>query len=158
MENLETRIKKDIKTTLPTKNQVRLDTLRNILSEIVVFQKNIGISKTITPENEMAILKKLAKQRKESISMFSPAGRQDLVDKETAQLLIINEYLPAEKTEDEIQLIINNEIENLKSTLQEEVSNKHFGKIMQAVMKTLAGSGDGTIVSNLIKKTLNLQS
>jgi uncharacterized protein YqeY len=91
---------------MKAKDNVRTETLRSIRAEILKMDKS-GMNREMSEEEEIELISRQAKMRKESIEMFAQAGRQDLVDKESAQLLIINEYLPAQMSADEAEAIVS---------------------------------------------------
>jgi uncharacterized protein YqeY len=155
-ERLETTIKNVLTKTLKedSKNSVAIETYKAILSELTYLQKKIGIDKQYSEDDELAILKKLAKQRNESMLMFKEGKRMDLYVREEAQLEVLKKYLPAERSTEEINSVIDSEMVELKGSLQEEITQKHFGKIMSMVMSKLKGT-DGKIVSDLIKQKFN---
>ena len=103
---LKEKINEDLKKAMLAGPSVRLDTIRSIRAEILKMDKS-GMNREMTPEEEIGLLNKQAKQRKESIEMFSAAGRQDLVDKEQGQLDILMEYLPKPLSNEEAEVIIN---------------------------------------------------
>ena len=105
----------------------------------------------MTPEEEIQLLSKQAKMRKESIDIFSQAGRTDLVEHENAQLEIINEFLPKQLTEEETEKIITAILAPMG-----ELTAKDLGKVMGPVMKELKGKVDGKIVQDIVKKKLGI--
>lgn len=96
--SLKVKINEDLNNALKAKDIVRIDTLRSIRAEILKMDKS-GMNREMTPEEEIQLLAKQAKMRKESIELFEQAGRKDLVDKEQAQLDLINQYLPEQMSE-----------------------------------------------------------
>lgn len=108
------------------------------------------MNREMTEEEEIQLLSKQAKMRRESIEMFQTAGRQDLVDKETAQLNIINEYLPEQMSSDEAENVIVKILTDTGAT-----SQKDFGKVMGEIMKQLKGKIDGKIIQDIVKSKLS---
>lgn len=144
------QILNDIKTAMKEKDQLRLDTVRFLQSAI----KNKEIDSRpnpITDEDVMGVIKKLVKQRKESIDQFLAAGRQDLVDKEAAELKILETYLPAQMGREQIEKIVGEVIAETKAS-----SIKDMGTVMKGVMAKTAGAADNKIVSELIKAKLQV--
>lgn len=147
--SLKEKINEDLKKAMLAGPSVRLDTIRSIRAEILKMDKS-GMNREMTPEEEISLLNKQAKQRKESIEMFSAAGRQDLVDKEQGQLDILMEYLPKPLSNEEAEVIINKIIADTGATTQ-----KDFGKVMGAASKELKGKIDGKIIQEIVKSKLS---
>lgn len=147
--SLKDTINEDLKKAMLAGPSVRLDTVRAIRAEILKMDKS-GMNREMNPEEEIALLTKQAKQRKESIEMFSAAGRQDLVDKEQAQLDILSEYLPKPLSSEEAEVIINKIIADAGASTQ-----KDFGKVMGAASKELKGKIDGKIIQEIVKSKLS---
>lgn len=142
------RIMNDIKSSMKEKNSLRLNTLRFLQSAI----KNCEIDlrpNQITENDVMGVIKKLVKQRKESIEQYSAGGRQDLVDQETAELKILEEFLPAQLSKEQIQTIVNDVIVALNAK-----TIKDMGPVMKEVISRAKGQADNKTVSELIKSKL----
>lgn len=146
--SLKDKIVEDLKTAMKNQDAVRMETLRSIRAEILKFEKS-GIEREMNEEDELQILMRQVKMRKESIEMFEKGNRSDLVEKEQKQLDIINEYLPKPLSREEAEEIINNIIKEMG-----EVTEKDFGKVMSASMKSLKGKFDGKIIQELVKSKL----
>lgn len=146
--SLKDKINADLKTAMINKDAVRLETIRSIRSEILKMDKS-GMDREMTEEEEVQLVSRQAKLRKEAIEQYQAAGRTDLVEKEQAQLNIINEYLPAQLTEEEAEVIIDGVIKDTGAT-----SQKDFGKVMGAAMKALKGKVEGNVIQNIVKKKL----
>ncbi len=134
---------------MKAKDITRTETLRSIRSEILKMDKS-GMDREMTEEEEIQLLSKQAKMRRESIEMFQTAQRQDLVDKETSQLSIINEYLPKQMSAEEAGAVIEKILTDTGVT-----SQKDFGKVMGDVMKQLKGKIDGKIIQEILKSKLS---
>ena len=147
--SLKIKITEDLNSALKSKNNTRIDTLRSIRAEILKMDKS-GINREMNEEEEIQLLSKQAKMRRESIEMFQNAGRQDLVDKENSQLEIINEYLPKQMSPEEADGIITKILSESGFT-----SQKDFGKAMGEVMKQLKGKIDGKIIQDILKSKLS---
>jgi uncharacterized protein len=104
---------------------------------------------TLTEEEEMALLSQQAKQRRDSIDQFQKANRVDLADKEAQELAIIESYLPAQLSAEEVEAIIRDIIQEVGAT-----SPKEMGKVMGPVMQRLKGQADGKMVQTLVQKLL----
>ena len=147
--SLKDKINEDLKAAMISGDKVRLETIRAIRSEVLKMDKS-GMNREMTPEEEIDLLNKQAKQRRESIDMFTQADRKDLVEKEQAQLNIISEYLPKQLTKEEAEEIINKIIAETGAT-----TSKDFGKVMGASSKALKGMIDGKIVQEIVKSKLS---
>ncbi|MFZ4592109.1 MAG: GatB/YqeY domain-containing protein [Ignavibacteria bacterium] len=146
--SLKDKIGDDLKQSMLAQNAFRTETLRSIRAEILKMDKS-GMDREMNEEEELQLLNKQAKMRKESIEMFVAAGRADLVERETKQLEIINEYLPKQLTREEAEAIIDNVIKESGAT-----SAKDIGKVMGPVMKELKGKFDGKIIQEIVKSRL----
>jgi len=147
--SLKEKINEDLKAAMKSGEAVRLETLRAIRAEVLKMDKS-GLNREMTPEEEIDLLNKQAKQRRESIEMFSQANRNDLVEKEQAQLNIISEYLPKQLSKEEAEEVINKIIAELGASTQ-----KDFGKVMGASSKELKGKIDGKIIQEIVKSKLS---
>jgi uncharacterized protein len=145
--NLKEKINTALTQAMKEKNSVRLDTLRSIRAEILKMEKS-GINREMTEEEENQLIAKQAKLRKESIEIFEQNNRQDLADREKAQLEIIGEFLPKPLTEAELKEII----ENVFASFAEPPAQKDFGKVMGQVMKEVKGRADGKAIQELVKQ------
>ncbi len=145
--SLKERLKADMKEAMKAKDKVKLSTIRMINSLI----KNAEIEKRgeLTDEEIIQLLMKYAKQRKESIEMYEKGGRQDLVEKEKAELAVVESYLPKQMSEEEIREIVKQTIEEVGAS-----SVKDMGKVMKAVMPKVKGRADGSVVNRIVKELL----
>ena len=150
--SLKNKINEDLNNALKNKDSVKIDTLRSIRAEILKMDKS-GMNREMNADEEIQLLSKQAKMRRESIELFSQAGRQDLVDKEQAQLDVISGYLPKQMSNEEADVIIS------KIVLDSGVtSQKDFGKVMGEVMKELKGKIDGKVIQEILKSKLTQDS
>ncbi len=143
------KIMNDMKTAMRDKDQVRLDTIRFLQSAI----KNREIENRpnpLTPDDVLAVIKKMAKQRKESIEQYQAASRQDLVDKEAAELKVIESYLPTQMSKEQVEAVVGEVIAETKAS-----SIKDMGTVMKAVLAKTAGAADGKMISEVIKSKLS---
>jgi len=145
---LREKIAEDMKASMKSGDKIRLETIRSIRALILEFDKS-GANRSLTPEDEIAMLSTAVKKRKESVEMFTAAGRIDLAEKESAELKILQEYLPKQLSEEEIS-------EEIKAiALQVNAASKaDFAKLMPAAMKQLKGKADGKTVKSLVEKFL----
>jgi uncharacterized protein len=143
------RLSEDMKNAMRAKESLKLETIRFLNSAI----KNKEIEmrpEPITEKEIMDVIKKLVKQRKESIEQFTAAGRTDLADKENSELKILEEYLPAQISKEKIEALVLETIKELNAT-----SVKDMGAVMKSVIAKTAGSADNKLVSEIIKAKLN---
>ncbi|MGD8408051.1 MAG: GatB/YqeY domain-containing protein [Thiohalophilus sp.] len=145
--SLKLRINDDVKTAMRSKDKERLATLRLITAAIK--QKEVDERIELNDEQIISVLEKMIKQRKDSIEQFEKAGRTELADKEKAELAIINEYMPAQLTEAEINAAIDAAIAETGAS-----EMKEMGKVMGVLKPKLAGKADMSQVSALIKQKL----
>jgi uncharacterized protein YqeY len=143
------KINADLKAAMLAKDEVGLRGIRAIKAAILMAQTETGASKDLTPEKEIAILQKLVKQRKDSITIFEQQNRTDLADKEKEEVAVIEKYLPAQMSEDEIEAMVKEII-----TSTGAAGMKDMGKVMGAASKSMAGKADGTLISQVVKKLL----
>ena len=140
----------DMKEAMKAKDQVRLEAIRFLQAAI----KNREIELRPDPINQdevLGVVKKMVKQRKESIDQYQAAGRQDLVDKEATELKIIEAYLPAQMSKDQIEKLVLETIAELKAS-----TIKDMGPVMKSVIAKSQGTADNKIVSELIKAKLQV--
>ncbi len=145
--SLKDQITEDMKTAMRAKDSERLGTIRMLLA--AVKQKEVDERIVVDDVTLVAIVDKLIKQRKDSISQFTAAGRQDLADKETAELKVLEAYLPQRLSEAEIKAEV--------AAIVAEVGAKgaaDMGKVMGAVKTRLAGKADMGLVSAAVKAAL----
>jgi len=131
-------------------DRLRLETLRTLRA--VLTEREIehrGTGKEMTTEDEISVLASAAKKRRESIEQFQKGGRQDLVDQETSELAIIQEYLPKQLSPEEITSVIKEII-----VLTSATGAADFGKVMPLVMKQLKGKADGRMIQETVRKAL----
>ena len=131
--SLKEKINEDLKNAMKAQDAFRTETLRSIRAEILKMDKS-GMNREMNEEEELQLLTRQVKMRKESIEMFQNAGRTDLVERETKQMEIINEYLPKHISREEAEKIIFGIIESTGAS-----TPKDIGKVMGPVMKELKG-------------------
>ncbi len=142
------KINEDLKNAMKSGDKVRLDTLRSIRAAIIEFEKS-GDKAEMTPEMEFKILNGAAKKRKDAIEMYKNANRPELLEKEEAELSIIQEYLPKMMDESEVRQFIKDKIVAIGA-----VGMKDMGKVMGPSMKELNGKADGSLVQKIVKELL----
>ncbi|MEA5469580.1 GatB/YqeY domain-containing protein [Spirulina sp. 06S082] len=149
--SLKDRLTENIKTAMKAKDKIRLETIRSIKK--AVMEKEISLrpegQDTLTEAQELDILAQQAKQRRDSIEQYSNAGRDDLADREAQELVIIEEYLPQQLSEEELSQLIDEIITKVGAKLP-----KNMGKVMGMAMKQLKGKADGKQVQAMVKAKL----
>lgn len=147
--SLQTQIMDAMKTAMKEKDTVALESLRAIKSAILLAQTESGAKEEISPEEEIKLLQRLVKQRKDSAAIYIEQNRQDLADPELAQVAVIEKFLPAQLSEEEVEVVVRRIIaENNFSGMAD------MGKVMGIASKELAGQADGKTISNSVKKAL----
>lgn len=145
---LKDQITEDMKTAMRAKDAPRLLTIRGLLA--AMKQREVDERITLDDAAVVAIVDKLIKQRKDSIAQFTTAGRTDLVDKESAELAVLEGYLPQRMSADEINAEVAKLVAELGAT-----GPGDMGKVMGAVKTRLAGKADMALVSTAVKQALN---
>ena len=148
--DLDSRISDKIKEAMKAKDIIRLETLRAIKSAIILVKTKSGEKKNLTDNDELVLLQKLAKQRRESSDIFKSQNRNDLANSEEAQLKIIQEFLPKQLDYLELEKIIKDIILDVKAK-----SMKDMGKVMGNANKIIAGKADGKKIAEIVKKNLS---
>ena len=149
---LKEKITEDMKTAMRAKDSERLGTIRLLLSAIK--QKEVDERVVVDDVMAVAIVDKLIKQRKDSIEAFEKAVRQDLADKEKAELLVLQAYLPARLSADEVTVEVKAIVAALAAEMGRAVGPADLGKVMGAAKAQLAGKADMGQVSSAVKATL----
>lgn len=147
--SLKLRVESEIKQAMLAKAKDRLRALRAIKSMIMLEETKSGGDKGISEEDEMKLLTKAAKQRKDSAEIYQQQNREDLASVELAELEIINEFLPKQLTEEEVEA----ELKQIISQIGAE-GPKDMGKVMGVATKQLAGKADGKLISQKVKALL----
>ena len=148
MSQLKKRIIDDMKLAMKAKDKQALKAVRMILGAIK--QKEVDDRIELDDAKVMAVIQKMVKQRKDSISQFSDAGRIDLVDVEEAELVVINSYMPEQLSDEEVSVAVDKAITNSGAN-----SMKDMGKLMGMLKSQLDGQADMGLVSRLIKDKLS---
>jgi uncharacterized protein YqeY len=147
--SLQQDIMTAMKTAMKAKDQTALAALRAVKSEILLA-KTSGAGDELSEADEIKLLQKLVKQRKDSAAIFNEQGRADLAEPELAQAAIIEQFLPQQLSEEEIEKVVVMTIESVGAT-----SMKDMGKVMGMVSKELAGQADGKTISTIVKAKLS---
>lgn len=148
---LNDRIAADLKDAMRARDDVRRRTLRSVRSALMKkeIDEREGGEGTLTEEQELAVLQKEAKQRRESIEQFESAGREDLAEKEREELAVIEDYLPSQLSEDELRDKIEAIIEDVGAE-----SMADMGAVMGRAMGALRGRADGNAVRKIVEELL----
>lgn len=146
--SLQKKVMEQMKAAMKAKDTVALESLRAIKSALLVLQTESGAG-DITEEAEIALVQKLVKQRKDSAAIYIEQGRQDLADPELAQVAVIEQFLPEQLSEEEIEKVVVQTIEAVGAS-----GMKDMGKVMGIVSKELAGQADGKTISTIVKAKL----
>ena len=150
---LKDRITEDMKTAMRAKDAPRLLTIRGLLAALK--QREVDERIVLTDADVIAIVDKLIKQRKDSISQFGAAGRIDLVDKETFELHVLESYLPQRLDAAQIDAQVALAIAGVSTELGRAAGAADMGKVMAAVKAKLAGQAEMAMVSVAVKKALS---
>jgi uncharacterized protein YqeY len=145
---LRQRIEADMKTAMRAKDKERLGTIRLMLA--AVKQREIDERVTLGDTDILAVLDKMIKQRRDSITQFEQAGRQELADKEAAEVAVIQEYLPAALSDNEVETLIADAMAASGASSPQDI-----GKIMALLKPKLQGRADMGLVSRKVKEKLS---
>jgi uncharacterized protein len=148
--SLEKLINDDIKAAMLARDKRTLEALRAVKAAILLAKTDKGSDGEMEEDVEMKILQKLVKQRRESADIFKQQNRAELAEDELFQLSVIEKYLPAQMSEEEVKKIITTIITETGAT-----SIKDMGKVMGLATKQLAGQADNKLISGLVKTLLN---
>ncbi len=143
-------ITEEIKKAMLAKDRVRLDALRSVKKEFIEAKTAKGASDEFTDDKAVSILQKMVKQRKESADIYTQQNRADLAETENQQMKVIQEFLPAQLSANEIEAVVKKVI-----TETEASSMKDMGKVMAIATKELAGKAEGGIISGIVRKLLS---
>ncbi|MAS30794.1 MAG: glutamyl-tRNA amidotransferase [Flavobacteriaceae bacterium] len=148
--SLKSKIEEEIISAMKSKASLKLESLRAIKSAIILFETKSGSKSNPSHEDEIALLQKLVKQRKESATIFNSQGRVDLAEKEIAQERIISEFLPKQLSIEEVTIIVKEIVKRINAE-----GMKDMGKVMGLATKELLGKSDGKTISQIVRSILN---
>jgi uncharacterized protein len=146
--SLEITINNDLKEAMKAKNEIRLRSIRGIKAAIMTL-KTSGANIEITADDEIKLLQKMVKQRKDSLSIFEQQGRAELAKVERDEIEVIESYLPKQLSESEIEAIVREAIATTGAS-----SVKDMGKVMGVASKQVAGRAEGAVISGIVKRLL----
>ena len=147
--SLKENLMEKMKEAMKSKDTVALESLRAIKSEILLAQTKSGASEELNEAEEIALLQKLVKQRKDSAAIYLTQNRKDLAEPELAQVEVIAKFLPEQMSADDLKKVVTEIIETVGAT-----SMKDMGKVMGIAAAKLAGKADGKAISGVIKEIL----
>ena len=146
--SLKTRITEDMKTAMRAKDSARLGAIR--LLQAAIKQREVDERIELDDAQVIAVIEKMLKQRRDSISQYEAAGRQDLADAEKYEINVLQDYLPQALTEDEVTAILDEVVAETGA-----IGIKDMSKVMAAIKPLVAGRADMGKISGLIKSRLN---
>lgn len=146
---LEQNIMAEMKEAMKSKNEAALRGLRAIKAAIIIAKTAEGANGELKEEDEMKLLQKLVKQRRDSLDIFEKQNRADLAEKEKEEIAVIEKFLPKQLSAEELKTIIARIIADLGAS-----SPADMGKVMGAANKELAGKADGKTISGVVKELL----
>ncbi|MBO0474977.1 GatB/YqeY domain-containing protein [Enterococcus ureasiticus] len=145
--SLLTTLNDDIKTAMKSKDKDTLSVLRML--KAAIQNEQIKTGRDLDGEEELTVLSREMKQRRDSLSEFEKAGRDDLADKVKIEIAIVEKYMPKQLSDEEIHQIVQTAIDQTGAS-----SPKEFGKVMSAVMPEVKGKADGNQVNAIVKELL----
>ncbi|AWX45299.1 uncharacterized protein HME9304_02311 [Flagellimonas maritima] len=148
--SLQEQVMTEMKAAMKAKDTVALESLRAIKSAILLAKTDKGSGGELSEEDEVKLVQKLVKQRKDSAAIFSEQGRDDLAAPELAQVAVIEKFLPEQLTEEEIEKVVVQTIDNIGASGMQDM-----GKVMGIVSKELAGQADGKTISTIVRTKLS---
>lgn len=150
MADLEKQVVEEMKTAMRAKDKDKLEALRSIKSAILSAKTEKGAQKELSDEQELKLLQKLQKQRKDALEVYQQQNRPDLAETEQKQLEVIELFLPKPLTAEELNSKLKDIIEEVGAS-----SPKDMGKVMGRASKELAGRADGKTISATVKELLS---
>jgi hypothetical protein len=147
--SLSVQLMDEIKNAMRAKNTIALEALRAIKSEILLAQTASGNKEEISEADEIKLLQKLVKTRKDSAKIFTEQNRMDLVEPELAQIAVIEKFLPAQLSEEEVEAVITKIIAETGAS-----GIASMGKVMGIASAQLGGTAEGKTISTIVKKLL----
>ena len=148
MMDINARLNAEMVVAAKAKDKIRLSAIRML--KTAVHNKEIDVMRPLNENETLQILSVIVKQRKDSIEQFTKGGRTDLVEKEEAELKVVQEFMPAQMSDDEVESVIKKAIVEAGA-----VSVKDMGKVMKILMPQLTGKADGKMVGEKVKALLS---
>lgn len=147
--SLEQKIMSDLKTAMLSKDEAALRSLRAVKAAILLAKTSEGAAGELKEEDEIKLLQKLVKQRKDSLEIFQQQNRSDLAKKEQEEIEVIEKFLPKQLSTEELRASLEKIIKDLGAS-----SPGDMGKVMGTATKQLSGKADGKTISSLVKELL----
>lgn len=147
--SLEAKIMDQMKEAMKAKDSVALEGLRAIKSAIILAKTEAGATDTLTEDQEIKMLQRLVKMRKDSAEIFTKQNRPDLAEPELAQIAVIEKFLPAQLSEAEVEAIIAKIIAETGAS-----GIASMGKVMGLATAQIGGQAEGKVISGIVKKLL----
>jgi len=147
---LEQKVMDELKSAMLAKDEKALRSLRAIKAALINLKTSEGFSGTVKEEDEVKLLQKLVKQRKESLEIYEKQHRTDLAEKEKEEIDVIEKFLPAQMNEEEIKKVVAAAIQDTGAS-----SPSDMGKVMGAVNRQLAGKADGKTIAAIVRDMLS---
>ena len=147
--SLEVKIMDQMKEAMKAKDSVALEALRAIKSAIILAKTEAGATDTLTEEQEIKMLQRLVKMRKDSAEIFTKQNRPDLAEPELAQIAVIEKFLPAQLSEEEVEAVIAKIIAETGAS-----GIASMGKVMGLASAQIGGQAEGKVISGIVKKLL----
>lgn len=146
--DIQAKLNEDMVTAAKAKDKIRLSALRML--KTALHNREIDLMRPLNETETMQVLSGLVKQRKDSIEQFAKGGRQDLVEKEEAELKILQDFMPAQMSDEEVEALIKKAIADVGA-----LSVKDMGKVMKALMPQITGKADGKAAGEKVKALLS---
>jgi len=147
--SLEQQVMEQMKSAMKAKDKVALESLRAIKSALLLARTETGSGAELTEEDEVKLVQKLVKQRKDSAAIFKEQGREDLAKPKLAQVAVIEQFLPEQLSEEDIEKVVVQTIDATSASGMQDM-----GKVMGIVSQKLAGQADGKTISTIVKRKL----
>lgn len=148
--SLEQEVMVRMKDAMKSKDEDTLRGLRAIKAEIIKAKTEPGAGGEISEEGELKLLQRLVKQRKDSLEIFEKQNREDLAQKERAEISVIEQFLPKQMSEEEVRAALQNIISETGANAPSDM-----GKVMGAATKQLSGRADGKLIATIVKELLS---
>jgi uncharacterized protein YqeY len=148
--SLQAQIMDEIKTAMKAKDTVALEALRAVKSELLLASTSSGSKEELTEDEEIKLLQRLVKTRKESARIFTEQNRPDLAEPELAQVAVIEKFLPAQLSEEEVEAVVAKIIAETGAS-----GIASMGKVMGLASAQLGGTAEGKTISTIVKKLLS---
>ena len=144
------KISADIKAAMIAQDKQKLEALRAVKAALLIASTEKGADGSVSDENSLKVLQKLVKQRKESAEIYSANNKQEMADVELSQAKVIEAYLPAQMSEDEVREVVKQVVDQVGASQPSDM-----GKVMGPAMGRLSGKADGKMISKIVKELLS---